>query len=89
MKKEYDFSKAKRGAVLPVSGDKVRITIRIDGDILEWFREQTHEAGGGSYQTAINRALRDHIASRKFDLEKTVRRVIREELVASAKRKAK
>ena len=54
MRKEYDFTKARRGAVLPVATGKTRITIRLDDDILEWFRAQVHAAGGGNYQTLIN-----------------------------------
>ncbi|HKO58868.1 MAG TPA: BrnA antitoxin family protein [Thermoanaerobaculia bacterium] len=80
MKKTDDFSKGKRGAVVPIPKGKSRITIRIDDDVLEWFREQVNAAGGGNYQTMINTALREHIASRAVSLEKTLRRVIREEL---------
>lgn len=80
MKKPDDFSKGKRGAIVPVPKGKSRITIRIDDDILEWFREQVNAAGGGNYQTMINTALREHIANRTMSLEKTLRRVIREEL---------
>jgi uncharacterized protein (DUF4415 family) len=80
MKHSDDFSKGKRGAVVPVPKGKSRITIRIDDDILAWFREQVNAAGGGNYQTMINAALRDHIANRTMPLEKTLRRVIREEL---------
>jgi uncharacterized protein (DUF4415 family) len=80
MKKTDDFSRGKRGAVVPVPKGKSRITIRIDEDILEWFREQVNAAGGGNYQTMINAALREHIANRAMPLEKTLRRVIREEL---------
>jgi uncharacterized protein (DUF4415 family) len=80
MKREYDFSGGKRGAVLPTPKGKTRITIRIDDEILEWFRERVDEAGGGSYQSDINEVLRQHIASAKEPLEKTLRRVIREEL---------
>ena len=58
MKKEYDFSRGRRGAVLGAPPGKTRITIRIDDDILQWFRAQVHKAGGGSYQTAMNEALR-------------------------------
>ena len=79
MKKEYDFSTATRGAVLPTSPGKTRITIRIDNDILEWFRAQVHAAGGGNYQTYINSALRAHIEAKDEKLEETLRRVIREE----------
>lgn len=80
MKKEYDFSKARRGPVVPVPMGKTRITIRLDDDVLAWFREQVHRAGGGSYQALINEALRRHIAQAKEPLEATLRRVIREEL---------
>ena len=48
MRKEYDFGGAKRGAVIPTPPGKTRITIRLDDDILEWFREQVHRAGGGN-----------------------------------------
>ena len=80
MKKRYDFSKAKRGAVVKAPPGKVRITIRLDEDVVEWFREQTHEVGGGNYQTLINAALREHVESRVEPLEETLRRVVREEL---------
>lgn len=75
-----DFSKGKRGAVVQVPKGKSRITIRIDDDVLDWFRDQVNAAGGGNYQTMINTALREHIANRTVPLEKTLRRVIREEL---------
>jgi len=61
MKREYDFRNAKRGAVVSVSKRKTRITIRLDEEILAWFRSQANRAGGGSYQTLINEALRQHI----------------------------
>jgi uncharacterized protein (DUF4415 family) len=80
MRKEYDFSKAKRGAVVPVPKGKTRITIRLDDDILEWFKAQVDAAGGGNYQSLINAALREHLKSASEPLEKTLRRVLREEL---------
>ena len=82
--KTYDFSKGKRGAVLPSPPGKERITIRLDADILEHFRDAVDRAGGGNYQTLINRALREYIESeKKPTLEETLRRVIREELRTS------
>lgn len=81
MRAEYDLSKGKRGAILPVSRGKTRITIRIDDDLLVWFRARVHAAGGGSYQALINLALRDYIARREERLEETLRRVLREELL--------
>lgn len=80
MKREYDFSKAKRGPVIPVPKRKVRVTIRLDEDVLEWFRAQVEDAGGGNYQTLMNDALRQHIARAREPLEETLRRVIREEI---------
>lgn len=80
MRREYDFSKGRRGAVVRVPKGKSRITIRIDGDILNWFRERADAAGGGNYQTSINDALREHIQRAREPLEKTLRRVIREEM---------
>ena len=80
MSKADDFSKGKRGAVVTVPKGKSRITIRIDDDVLDWFREQVNSAGGGNYQTLINAALREYIENRAVPLEKTLRRVIREEL---------
>lgn len=59
---------------------KVRITIRLDEDIIDWFREQVNAAGGGNYQTLINKALREYVEHRTEALEKTLRRIIREEL---------
>jgi uncharacterized protein (DUF4415 family) len=85
MKKEYDFSPGKRGAVLQTPPGKTRITIRIDDDILRWFRDQVHAAGGGNYQTLINQALRDHVEARSDSLKKTLRVVIREELARYGK----
>ena len=86
MRKNYDFSKGRRGPVVPVPAGKTRITIRIDDDVLEWFRKQVHEAGGGSYQALINRALREHVEREAEPLEDTLRRVLREVLPAAPKK---
>ena len=59
---------------------KTRITIRLDDEILAWFRETVNEAGGGNYQTLINDALRNYMQGKKEPLEKVLRRVVREEL---------
>ena len=78
LKKEYDFSRGRRGAVLPLPTGKTRITIRIDNEVLEWFRAQVHAAGGGSYQALMNEALREHIHHQ--GLQSALRQVVREEL---------
>ena len=86
MNKEYDFSKGKRGPVIKTPIGKTRITIRIDNDVIDWFRQQVHTQGGGNYQTLINRALREYIRSKRDSLETTLRHVIREELSAYGKK---
>ena len=79
MKTVYDFSKGKRGAVLPQPG-KTRITIYLDDAILERFKEQSEQTGKG-YQTLINEALRTHLAKTRQPLTAdVVRKIIREEL---------
>ena len=80
MKKEYDFSNGRRGPVVRVAKGKTRVTIRLDDDVLEWFRDQVDKAGGGNYQSLVNRALRDFMDRTREPLESTLRRVIREEL---------
>ena len=80
MKREYDFRNGKRGPVVSVAKGKTRITIRLDEEVLAWFREQVEQAGGGNYQTVINEALRQHMKRTDEPLEKTLRRVIREEI---------
>ena len=80
MKKEYDFNRGKRGAVIKTPPGKTRITIRIDDDVLEWFRSQVHASGGGNYQTLINKVLRDYVYSNPESMEDKLRIVVREEL---------
>lgn len=58
----------------------LRVTIRLDNDLLDWFRNEVDKAGGGNYQTLINMALRDFVGRKKEPLENTLRHVIREEL---------
>jgi uncharacterized protein (DUF4415 family) len=81
MRTEYDFSKAKRGAIAPSHPNKERVTIRLDQSILQWFREKVNSSGGGNYQTMINSALLEYIEHHTGkSLERSLRRIIREEL---------
>ncbi|RJP18811.1 MAG: CopG family transcriptional regulator [Candidatus Omnitrophota bacterium] len=80
MKTEYDFSKGKRGALDPLPPGKTRISIRLDTDVLDWFRGEVEAMGGGNYQTLINKALREYIRARQESIEDILRRVVREEL---------
>jgi uncharacterized protein (DUF4415 family) len=79
MKQEYDFSKGKRGSVVPQK-NKTRITIYLDSEVLNAFRTRAERAGSG-YQTMINQALKEHLNKEDARIdEATLRRVIREEL---------
>jgi len=80
MKANYDFSKARRGAVVPPSGNKTRITIRLDRDLVEWFKAKAQAQGGGNYQTMLNDALRAYTEHQDESLEKLLRKVVREEI---------
>ena len=78
MLEEYDFSEGKRGPVIAQKG-KTRITIFIDTDTLEWFRDQAEREGRG-YQTAINQALKNYIEQDRRPIQDIVREVVRKEL---------
>lgn len=79
MKKEYDFSKAKRGAVLSPEG-KTRITIYLDDVVIDRFRALSEKTGKG-YQTLVNEVLRTHLSVDEKPLTATaLRRILREEL---------
>jgi len=79
MRREYDFSKAKRGPVVSQVG-KTRITIYLDDDVLEAFRERADGAGRG-YQTMINETLREYLGRSREPVDAdTIRKIVREEL---------
>ena len=79
MRAEYDFSKGRRGAVIPQKG-KTRISIFIDNAVLDEFRARADRAGTG-YQTMMNDALRNYLAESDHPItEKTLRQVLRQEL---------
>ncbi|MGB3918949.1 BrnA antitoxin family protein [Thiothrix litoralis] len=78
MKEQYDFSGGTRGAVMKTSKEK--ITIRLDPDVIQWFRDQVQ--GGGNYQSLINDTLKAHIKQQGEPLEDILRRIIREEMQA-------
>ena len=79
MKKEHDFSKAKRGAVLSSEG-KTRITIYLDDVVIERFKSLSERTGKG-YQTLVNEALRAHLGVENAPLTAAaLRRILREEL---------
>ena len=81
MKKVYDFSKGKRGAVIPATG-KTRITIYMDDAVLKRFKVQSEKTGKG-YQTLINEALKSYLGLTEQPITRElVRKIVREELAA-------
>ena len=84
MKNNYDFSKGKRGRVVaepPIEPGKVRITIRLDEDLIDYFGAVADRSGGkAGYQTIINSALREYVEGKNPKWEETLRRIIREEM---------
>ena len=83
MKKVYDFSKGKRGAVISTSG-KTRITIYVDDAVIQRFKAQSEKTGKG-YQTLINEALKSYVGLAEQPVtQELVRRIVREELAASS-----
>jgi len=83
----FDLSKVRRGAVIATSARKRPITIRLDGDVIDWFKDQVAAQGGGSYQALMNATLRAHMEGQEAratveNLEAVLRRVIRDELAA-------
>jgi hypothetical protein len=79
MRAEYDFSKGKRGAVIPQKG-KTRISIFIDNGVLDEFRARAEKMGTG-YQTMMNDALRKYLSETDQPVtEKTLRQVLRQEM---------
>lgn len=91
-RRQIDFSRAKRGAVVKPQPGKTKISIRLDNEVLDHFRALVEQAGGGNYQSLINDALRTFIRQAsvvnvtrdvvKRELETTLRRVLREEAAA-------
>ena len=76
--RDIDFSKAKRGPVIPLEAGKTKISIRIDNAVIEYFRAQVERAGSGNDQTLINDSLVAYILQRS--VIDAVRQVVREEL---------
>jgi uncharacterized protein (DUF4415 family) len=82
MKKVYDFSKGKRGAVIPTAG-KTRITIYVDEAVIKRFKAQSERTGKG-YQTLINEALKSYVGLTEQPVtQELVRKIVREELAAN------
>ena len=83
MKKEYDCSKGRRGAVVAPAG-KTRITIYLDDEIVQEFKKQAEKTGKG-YQTLINEALKAYLGKKERALTADlVRKIVREELAANS-----
>lgn len=75
-----EFKNAKRGPVVPPDPSKVRITIRLDPEVIDYFKSVVTEAGGGNYQTLMNNVLRDYVDGEEKGLDRKIRKIVREEL---------
>ena len=75
-----EFKNAKRGPVIPPDLSKVRITIRLDPEVIDHFKEEVSAAGGGNYQTLINNVLRDYVEGQEKGLDRKIRKIVREEI---------
>lgn len=88
MKDQYDFSKGKRGRVVPeppLEPGKVKITIRLDEDIIDHFTTIADASSGATgYQTLINSALREYMEGKSPKIEDALRRIVREELARAS-----
>ncbi len=84
--RDFDFSRARRGAVVKPEPGKTKISIRLDNAVLEYFRDIVNKAGGGNYQTRINDALLEY--AYRQSTPNVVREVIREELAQYSARRA-
>ena len=84
MKDHYDFREGQRGRVVaepPLEPGKVKITIRLDEELVNYFGEMADASGGkAGYQTLINAALREYVEGKAPKIEDTLRRILREEL---------
>jgi uncharacterized protein (DUF4415 family) len=89
-----DFRKAARPEEVPQlarikkeNEGKERITIRLDADVLAWFKAQVK--GGGNYQTLINSTLRAAMDADEASVTvRKLREVLRELLHASSESRA-
>lgn len=83
--RDIDFSRAKRGAVIPIDPGKSKISIRLDNRVIEHFKGVVEKAGGGNYQTLINDALVAYIQQRS--MLDAIRQVVKEEIGGPAVRR--
>ena len=93
MKQQYDFSKGKRGRIVPPQPEpqgKTRITIRLDEELVDYFLKEADKSGGTmGYQTLINDALRQFVEGKVPKIEETLRRIVREETKAVVREEIK
>jgi uncharacterized protein (DUF4415 family) len=80
MAEDYDMSTAQRGPVVPPARRQTQIALRIDTDILEWFRDKVSRQSGGNYQAMMNQALREYMARDGLPLESLLRQIVHEEV---------
>ena len=85
MKKQYDFSKARRGPLLPPRSRTTPISLHIDDELIDWFRKRVNENCGGDYGDLINHALREYVDSHPDGLDEAMRHALRPDGHANTK----
>lgn len=86
MQPEYDLSQARQGGLVPPKFQTTSITLPIETEILDWFREALDANGGGNLAQQINQILRAYITRQTTDVtlpETRLRQILREELQAA------
>ena len=65
--KEYDFTEAETGKFSrrDITQNKTRITIYLDDDVLEYFKQRARQPNAAPYQTQINHELRAVMENRQ------------------------
>lgn len=79
-RRDIDFSRARRGAVVKSAPGKTKLSIRLDNAVIDYFRKQVDRAGGGNYQSLINDALRAYI--QQASVGDTLREIVKQEVSA-------
>jgi hypothetical protein len=85
MKLKLDWSRAVRGPVILPRANSTRLTLRIDDDVLDWFRKLVRQNAGGDYGDLINHALREWVENHPDALDETMRAVLRRPKKLNAK----
>jgi uncharacterized protein (DUF4415 family) len=80
-REQYEAQRCRVVAEPPLEPGKVRIPIRLDEDLIDYFGAiADRSAGKAGCQTLINSALREYVEGKNPKWEETLRRIVREEM---------